>query len=56
MKDYKNQKDYMFRIRAANHFGISEPSMSASLVAKPGEFLNVTTDNRWFMCILFSTW
>ena len=37
MKDYKSQKDYMFRIRASNDYGISEPSMSASLVAKPGK-------------------
>ena len=36
MKNYRCDKDYMFRVRASNEYGISEPSMSATLFAKPG--------------------
>lgn len=36
MKEYRPEKDYMFRVRAGNEFGISEPSMSATIFAKPG--------------------
>lgn len=36
MTDYKPQKDYMFRIRAQNEFGMSDPSMSATLFSTPG--------------------
>jgi hypothetical protein len=39
MKDYRPEKDYMFRIRATNEYGISDPSMSATLFATPGENL-----------------
>lgn len=37
MKNYKCEKDYMFRVRASNAYGISEPSMSATLFAKAGK-------------------
>jgi len=35
MKDYRPEKDYMFRIRASNEFGISDPSLSATVFSKP---------------------
>ena len=38
MKDYRPEKDYMFRIRAANDYGSSDPSMAAQLFAKPGGY------------------
>ena len=37
MKDYRPEKDYMFRIRATNEYGISDPSLSATVFSKqPG--------------------
>ena len=36
MKGYRPEKDYMFRVRAANVYGIGDPSMSATLFAKHG--------------------
>ncbi len=36
MKGYKPEKDYMFRVRAGNDYGISDPSMSNTLISKPG--------------------
>ena len=37
MKDYRPEKDYMFRIRAGNEYGISDPSLSATVFSKqPG--------------------
>ena len=41
MKNYKPEKDYMFRVRASNDYGISDPSMSATHFAKPGMFIAV---------------
>ncbi len=38
MKNYRPEKDYMFRIRAGNQYGISDPSTSATMFAKPGQF------------------
>jgi hypothetical protein len=35
MKDYRCDKDYMFRIRAGNDYGISDPSLSNTLFARP---------------------
>ena len=35
MHDYRPEKDYMFRIRAGNEYGMSDPSMSATLFTKP---------------------
>jgi len=34
MKDYRPEKDYMFRIRASNEYGISDPSLSATVFSK----------------------
>jgi len=34
MKDYRPEKDYMFRIRATNEYGISDPSLSATVFSK----------------------
>ena len=34
MKDYRAEKDYMFRIRASNEYGISDPSLSATVFSK----------------------
>lgn len=36
MSEYKAEKDYMFRVRAFNDHGISEPSLSTTLFAKAG--------------------
>ena len=36
MSEYKAEKDYMFRIRASNQYGMSEPSLSTTLFSKPG--------------------
>ena len=36
MKNYRPEKDYMFRVRAANDYGISEASMANTLFAKSG--------------------
>jgi len=38
MKDYRPEKDYMFRIRAGNEYGVSDPSMSSTLFAKSGKW------------------
>lgn len=35
MKEFRPEKDYMFRIRAGNEYGVSDPSMSATLFARP---------------------
>ena len=37
MPNYRPEKDYMFRVKACNEYGISDPSLSTSLFAKPGE-------------------
>jgi len=34
MNDYRPEKDYMFRIRATNEYGISDPSLSATVFSK----------------------
>ena len=34
MKDYRPEKDYMFRIRASNEYGISDPSLCATVFSK----------------------
>ena len=39
MRDYKPEKDYMFRVRAQNQYGMSDPSMSATLFAAPRELI-----------------
>jgi hypothetical protein len=43
MKDYRSEKDYMFRIRAGNEYGVSEPSMSTTTFAKLGMKMNFTS-------------
>ena len=37
MKEYRPEKDYMFRIRAGNEYGVSDPSMSSTLFSKIGQ-------------------
>ncbi|ESO11844.1 hypothetical protein HELRODRAFT_166915 [Helobdella robusta] len=34
MNEYRSEKDYMFRIRAGNEFGVSDPTLAASVFAK----------------------
>ena len=36
MKEYHSEKDYMFRVKARNKFGVSEPTMATTLYAKLG--------------------
>jgi hypothetical protein len=36
MRDYRSEKDYMFRIRSGNEFGVSDPTTSTTLFAKLG--------------------
>ena len=44
-KDYNPEKDYMFRVKAYNEYGTSDPSMSTQLFAKPRKF-------SWNFCIV----
>lgn len=56
MKNYKPEKDYMFRIRAANDYGISDPSMTNTIFAKGWElsyymkFVFSENDLFWNSC------
>jgi hypothetical protein len=38
LSKYNRNKDYYFRIKAANEFGIAEPSMPAMLKKKEGNY------------------
>ena len=41
MKNYKPEKDWMFRIRAFNDYGMSDPTMAATIFAKPRKYRGV---------------
>ena len=36
MKEYHSEKDYMFRVRACNKFGVSDATLASTLYAKLG--------------------
>lgn len=38
MKDYIPERDYLYRVRATNEFGESDPSMVASYYGRPGMY------------------
>ena len=42
MTGYKPEKDYMFRVRAVNKYGISDPSMTSTLFSAPRKIYDTT--------------
>ena len=46
MTDYQSEKDYMLRVRAANDYGVSDPSPPTSLFAKIGVYF------KYFKCYI----
>ena len=46
---YMQNRDYYFRVKAANEYGVAEPSMPAMLRKKEG--LPPKSDEHYYLCL-----